>query len=348
MAFTQGSPLPDITETTTKTQAAPDYYTNYLTGLSQAGTSALGKTGEQLVAGLDPLQRAAYAGVPTAAASYKPGLGAAEATVGGVAQGLTPERIQNLMSPYTGGVVDEMARLQQENIQRNLMPQLKAGFVGTGGLGAQRYAGALGQASADWQKNLLGAQTGALQKGYSDALTAALQEMGQQNQAAQIQGNLAKSAQELGLGEMGALQQAGTTQQAYEQAKIDAPMKIATAVGNLMAGKTIPMVDTSKFVGPKAGAYQVSDLNSILGIAATLGAMKAGSPGEQALSAIGRGISGLFGSGGPNASQQFSSWLQGNNPNYTPTNADWNQLNQFYNEGLQSGTNIVDPYSTEG
>jgi hypothetical protein len=138
----------------------------------------LGKTGAELVAGLDPLQKQAYAAVPAAATSYVPGLQAAETTAGGVAQGLTPERIQSLMNPYTSGVVNEMARLQQQNIQRNLMPTLKAGFVGQGGLGSQRYANALGQTAADWQSNLLGAQTGALQKGYETALQTGIQEDG--------------------------------------------------------------------------------------------------------------------------------------------------------------------------
>lgn len=296
MAFTQGSPLPDITETTTKTQAAPEYYTQYLTGLSQAGTGALYtgakdatgqpvmKTGAELVAGLDPLQQKAYAGIPTAAEAYKPGLTAAGQTATAVAAGLTPERIQSLMNPYTAGVVNEMARLQQENLQRNLLPTMKAGFVGSGGLGSQRYAGALGQMGSDLQRNLLGAQTQALQKGYSDATQAALQEMDARAKAAALQQGIAKSEQELGLAGMGALQQAGTTQQAYEQAKIDAPLKIATQVGNLMAGKQIPITDTTRFVGPKAGAYGASDLATILGIASTLGAMRPGSPGASGLS----------------------------------------------------------------
>lgn len=344
MAFTQGAPLPNITETTTTQQALPDYYTNYLSGLSQAGTSALGKTGAELVAGLDPLQKQAYAAVPAAATSYVPGLQAAETTAGGVAQGLTPERIQSFMNPYTGAVVDEMARLQQQNIQRNLMPALKAGFVGQGGLGSQRYAGALGQMGADWQRNLLGQQQTALQKGYETALQTGIQEMGQQNQAAQIQGQLAKAEQELGLGGVGALESAGARQQAYQQAQIDAPLKIATAVSNLLSGKNVPLGETKTFTGPKAGSYQVSDLASILGVMSTLGAMKSGSPGEQALGAIGKGISGLFGGGGPNASAAFSSWLQGTNPSYTPTQADWNQLNQFYNDGMGDTTLVDENY----
>ena len=40
MSITQGSPLPDITTTTTQAKTAPSYYTDYLSGLSQAGQTA--------------------------------------------------------------------------------------------------------------------------------------------------------------------------------------------------------------------------------------------------------------------------------------------------------------------
>jgi hypothetical protein len=90
---------------------------------------------------------------------------AAQATAAQAAQGITPERIQALMNPYTSNVVDEMGRLSQENVQRNLLPTMKAGFVGTGGLGGQRYANALGQSMSDIQAGLTGQQYGALSKG---------------------------------------------------------------------------------------------------------------------------------------------------------------------------------------
>ena len=140
MGFLQGAPLPDIKTTETRVDAAPEYYTNYLTGLSGAASTAMGKTPGQSVAGYDPMQNTGYGMLPTAATSYMPGLQAAQATAGQAAQGITPERIQELMNPYTSNVVNEMGRLSQENMQRNVLPTMKAGFVGTGGLGGQRYA----------------------------------------------------------------------------------------------------------------------------------------------------------------------------------------------------------------
>jgi hypothetical protein len=176
MSITQGSPLPDITKTTTTTQTAPDYYTNYLTKLSTAGQDALKTTAAQGIAAYDPLQTQGYGQVPTAAGAYQSGLTAAGATAASAAKGITPERISALMNPYTTDVVNEMERLSQQNVQRNLLPSLKAGFVGSGGLGSQRYAGALGQSLADVQSNLTGQQYGALSKGYEGALKAAIDE----------------------------------------------------------------------------------------------------------------------------------------------------------------------------
>ena len=267
----QGTVAPDVNTIKTSTSTAPQYYTDYLSSLAGAGQTALKRPSEELVAPMTALQQQGYAAVPEAATAYQPGLAAAQQTASGVAQGLTPEKIQSLMNPYTTGVVNEMERLQQQNIQRNLMPQLKAGFVGSGGLGSQRYANALGQTTADMQSNLLGAQTGALQQGYAQALQAALNEGQLQNQAAQLQGNLGSQAQTLGLAGAGAMAKAGAEQQAFEQAKINAPLTQATNVSNLLKGYTYPMSTTETYKGPLPGAYGASPLSQITGLGAIVG-----------------------------------------------------------------------------
>jgi hypothetical protein len=286
----QGSALPDVSTTTTQTTSAPDYYTGYLSDLAKAGTTATSMDPSKMVAGFSDLQKSGLAAVPGAADAYKPGLTAAEQTAAGVAGGLTPERIQALMNPYTSGVVDEMGRLQQQNIQRNLMPALKAGFVGTGGMGSQRYANALGQASGDWQANLLGAQTGALQKGYADAVNAALQNLQIQNQAATTQGNLAGKEQELGLAGAEAQMNAGAKEQALEQAKIEAPLKMATNASALFRGLNVPTSTTQKYTGPMPGAYGASPLQQIAGLGALFAS---GAGGTSAMSGFGNALSGL-------------------------------------------------------
>lgn len=280
MAFTQGAPLPDIKETTTTATTAPDYYTNYLSGLSTAGQTALGMTPEQGIAPLQAMQKTGYAAFPTAADAYKTGLTAAETTAGQAA-GVSQADIDRFLNPYTTNVVNEMARLSQQNVQRNLLPTLKAGFVGTGGLGGQRYAGALGQSLADVSANLTGQQYGALSSGYNEALKAALAEAQLQNQVAQTQARLAEEAQTLGLTGAGALTKAGAEQQAYEQSKLDYPLKTATNVSALLRGFTQPTTQTQTFVGPKPGAYQKSPLEIASGLAALLGAASTGTAADR-------------------------------------------------------------------
>ena len=260
---------PDVTQTKTTTQQAPSYYTNYLSGLSQAGQTALAAPNK--VAPLTEMQQQGFAATPGAATAYRPGLTAATATAGTAAAGAAPQ-VQDFMSPYTSNVVNEMERLQQQNIQRNLMPQLKAGFVSTGGLGSSRYANAMGQTMADLQSNLTGQQFGALDKGYNSAVTAALNNAQLQNQAARTQADIAGQEQSLGLTGAGALTKAGTEQQTYEQSLLDAPLKTATNVSQLMRGYTVPGTTVQEDKGPLSKDYYAgSPLAQTLGVAASLG-----------------------------------------------------------------------------
>lgn len=260
---------PEVTTTDTQATTSPNYYTNLMSGLSTAGLQAMANPNQ--VAPLTTMQNTGYAQVPTAVAAYQPGLTAAEQTAKTSAAGAAPQ-ISAFMNPYTTNVVDEMARLQQQNLQRNLMPQLKAGFVGAGGLGSQRYANALGQTAADLQSNLTGQQYGALSAGYKSAVDQALQNVQNQTQAGQLQGNLAEKEQSLGLTGAGALTKAGAEQQAYNQSIIDAPLKTATNVSALLRGYQAPSTVTSTKTGPLTSSYyQQSPLNQVVGLGATIG-----------------------------------------------------------------------------
>jgi hypothetical protein len=126
------------------------------------------------------------------------------------------------------------------------------------------------------QSNLLGAQTGALQQGYAQALQAAINEGQLQNQAGQIQGNLAGQEQTLGLTGAGAMTKGGAEQQAYEQAKINAPLTQATNVASLMKGYNVPSSTTETYKGPLPGAYGLSPLSQVTG----LGSLVASGLGE--------------------------------------------------------------------
>jgi hypothetical protein len=284
MALTVGDPLPSITSTATRADVAPDYYTDYLKALSGAGETGMGLTAAQGVAPMDLMQISGYGKVPAAADAYKTGLTSAGTTADIAAGGLQGTRIGELMDPYQKYVTDEMARLQQQNIQRSVLPSLRGAFVGRGDLGSQRYAAATGQTLADMQRNLVGQQYGALSTGYQNALKAAMDELDLQNRAAQTQATIAQKEQELGLLGAGALTKAGAEKQAFEQAKLDYPLKQATTAAALMRGFQIPTTQTTTEVGPKTeGYYQKSPLQQILGVLSTLGAIRGGSTGDKAL-----------------------------------------------------------------
>ena len=54
MALLQGDPLPNINTTQTQTTTAPDWYTNYLSGLANAGTQG---AQQAKFVGAQPLQQ---------------------------------------------------------------------------------------------------------------------------------------------------------------------------------------------------------------------------------------------------------------------------------------------------
>ena len=335
MGFAQGDPLPDITEKTNVT--TPDWYTNLANSLSSTTQGALGstsigadgkpvftpKTAAQGVAAQDPLQQQAYAGTQAAADAYKTGLENATTTAGQAAQGINYNQIQNYMDPYRNNVVNEMGRLANQNYQRNVLPGLSAAFVGNGALGGQRYANALGQSAADMQSNLTGQQYGALSKAYNDAVNAAKSQSELQNQASITQGNLANAAQTNALKGNEAINAAGTRQQAYQQSLLDFPLSNATNAANVMRGYAVPQSQT--WTGPKAGSYQMSPLQQILGVGSLLG-----SANSQSL--LGQGVSGLF--------SGLNKYLQ-NNP------MDWSKFTGGTGVDTGStGTNVTNPDGT--
>jgi hypothetical protein len=295
MGFFQGDPLPSVTTTQTKTETSPSYYTDYLSGLSQAGQTALGRTAEQGIAGYDPLQTAGYGKYESAAGAYQPGLTAAGQTAAKAAGGIDTSRISQLMDPYQQNVVNEMARLSQQNLQRNLLPTIKAGFVGSGGLGSQRYAGALGQALADVQANLTGQQYGALSSGYQNAVKSALDEAQLQNLSAKTQAEIAAQEQALGLKGAGALAQAGAERQKFEQAKLDYPLATAAQVNQLLKGYTIPTTTAQTTVAPgQRGQFGLSPFENYGTIISLLGGLDKAVTGGQGTNAIIKGARGLL------------------------------------------------------
>jgi len=287
----QGSPLPDITTKTTDT--APSWFTNPVTQASDIASSQMGstiigadgkpvfvpKTAATGLAALDPYQTKGYDATATAADAYKTGLTNATTTAGNAASAMNPAGIQAFMNPYINNVTNEQARLANQNFQRNVLPTLGAQFVGTGGLGGQRFANALGQTGADFQSALTGQQNKSLADAYQSALTGAYNQGNLQNQVAQTQGALAGKEQQLGLTGTSALTQAGAGKQAYEQSKLDYPL--TNAINSLKFLSGLPVQGTRTTVGPGSqGQYGLSTLDKISGITSLLTAGNKGAAGD--------------------------------------------------------------------
>jgi len=199
-------------------------------------------TGQQFIAGEDPLQTSAINLAQTGVGSYSPYLQQAQAgltTAGGdvtaartAAGGLGAltgaQAYQPFMSPYQTQVIDESMR--QYDLSRQAgQQQIKDAAVNAGGFGGGREGAQLGQYDADTLANRTGLQAQLLAQGYGQAQQGAQQAFGNQQAIAQGQLGLGQAQmglsnfQRAGLGQdVGALGQLGSLRQAQEQAQLTA------------------------------------------------------------------------------------------------------------------------------
>jgi putative IMPACT (imprinted ancient) family translation regulator len=296
------------------------------------GNAAMNATPSQMVAPLSGLQQAAITNAPTYLKNYQTPLAAGESAATTAAGGVTGSQIGNFMNPYTTGYTDangnfvpgltqQMANLQQQNIQQNVMPQLQAEFAGTGGFGSTRNQNAIGQMMAQMQSGLTAQQTGALNTAYQNAATNALQNQANTTQAANALTN--QAAQETtsavsGLNEANTL---GALQQAYNQAVINAPLQTAQNAANLLTNYKVPSTVLTTANAPIPGAYSNSPLSQIAGLASLFGTT--GTGGTSAASGLYQALTGspLSSSSGllPSLGSLFSS---SGNVNTGTTGAD--------------------------
>jgi hypothetical protein len=267
----QGVPLPTITQTEQKQTTLPEFYTNYLQDIANIGTGAIQQGG---VAGFSPLQQQAFQMAPNAAFSGAQTAGDAASLLGAAGTTAAPSMVGGYMNPYMTNVVDEMARLQNQNIQRSVLPALRGAGVGSGSFGSTRQANATGQAMSEMQRNLLGKQYEALYSGYGDAMKAAQTDLNRQMQAGQGLGNVATEQYNIGTGGLKTLSDLGAQQQTLGQRQLDYPMVQAQNLAKLFQGLSIPTGETAQKVGPGAGGqYGLSPLQQISGLASTVGGM---------------------------------------------------------------------------
>jgi hypothetical protein len=274
----QGEALPALTTVTQGQQTAPEFYTNYLQDIANLGQAGVQMGG---VAGMSPLQQQALAMAPTAAFSGMGtmGTGAQLATAAGATT--APQMVNQYMNPYTTNVVDEMARLQNRQIQESILPSLKGAAGAMGQFGSQRQYQATGNTLRDLQSDLLGKQYGALSAGYQNAMTNAQTDLQRALQSGQTLGGLGQLQSQAGTTGLNTLSTLGGTEQATAQRMLDYPMAQAQAYSKLMQGYQVPMGETKQTVG--ATGYSNSPLAQLTGLLAALGSFGGyGSPTAQA------------------------------------------------------------------
>lgn len=312
----QGSPLPSTTTTTQAVTVAPEFYTNYLQDIANLGKNAVEQGG---VAELSPLQKQAFDMAPQTAFA---GAGTLGQAVDVASQGVNltgqgadvlnrstnmleragnttaPSVIDQYMNPYTKNVVDEMTRQNQLNVQRNILPALRAMGVSTGGLGSTRMANVSGQTLADIQAALTGQQYNALNTGYKDAMTAAQEDLRRQYQAgtgltsagtaygnlgqdmASLASNLTtagRTQSDIANTGLKTLSDLGSLEQAYGQKLLDYPMAQVEKFSKLLQNYNIPMGETKQTVQPgQQGQFSNAPLAQIAGLLQALGAFGQG------------------------------------------------------------------------
>lgn len=294
MSLFEGKAPPNVRSTETVTGTAPQYLTDYLTDLAKMGQSQLGMSGADLVAGQSPLQQQAYAAAPAALTRYQAPLSSAVSAGQAAAAPITQADISAFYNPYEQQVVSDLARQSAENVQQTMLPQLRGAFAGTGAFGSRRYAGATGQALADVQQDLLMQQSKLKAAGFQSALDAALRQKTGQAQAASALSGVGTAETTGAKGYLDVLSGLGKEQQAYEQAKIEAPTVRAQNIAQILRGYTYPTTTSKVYEGP-AQSYGPSPLSQIAGLGTLVGAAF-GTP-QSAGNRLTGWLSGLFGDG---------------------------------------------------
>jgi hypothetical protein len=228
--------------------ALPDYLKDtgqhlakQMTGTYSVPIDTTKFTGQQFVAGQDPLQTQAMGLATAGVGSYTPYLQGAQAAMGqagtavgglgaltGPGAGTGAGSIASFQSPYQQQVMDETLR-QYDLSRQGGQQSIQDAAVGSGNFGGGREGAMLGQYNADTLANRAGIRAGLLQQGFGQAQGARQQAFGNQQQMANMYSGLAQGQYGLsnferaGMGQdIGALGQLGSISQAQKQAELTA------------------------------------------------------------------------------------------------------------------------------
>ena len=181
-----------------------------------------------LVAGATPMQQQAYGLAGQNVGSWQPLTNQAQGALTqlqGAGQ-FDPNQVQQYLSPYLGGVVNELGRLGNEQFQNQVLPGLTGNFSSLGQQGSARQAMMMSDAAARNQREVLGQQSNALNTGYNSAMQSYLDwaKLNSNNLQSTAAGSasLAGNIQQMGNNDVGSLNTLGQQQQATQQKQLEA------------------------------------------------------------------------------------------------------------------------------
>lgn len=285
----QGSPPPSVTSSATSTTSVPDWMQEYIKAdLGKANSIASSPyqsyTGPR-VAGLTADQNTAYSNIASNQGNWQPALTQAQnQTTAASNPALNQSDFNSYLSPYIGGVLNNISTLGARNLSENLLPQVNSSFTGSGQWGSSRNAQFTGNAVRDTQDSILQQQASALQQSYTDAMSNYQQGQNRSLQGAAQTGALAQQQQQQGLQDAAALEASGQAQQAQTQKNYDQGYQDFTDqrdydknntnwIMSLLQGTPQQSSTTSTSTGP-GSTFQPSGLATIAGGLSLLNGLK--------------------------------------------------------------------------
>jgi hypothetical protein len=265
-------------------QQANAFYQPYAQSINGPNGVLQGYQGNT-VAGLSGLQVVPFAEYPQATQGWQAplqgGLGAIQQGIDVAGQGANYDQamMQQHMSPYLSGVMDELGRRGNENLTKNIMPSVNSTFAGAGQFGSTRNGQFLNDAISNTQREILGAQATAGNQAWGQAAQDYLgwAKLGQDS--AGVLGQLGTSLGQLGFAGadqnmegLDKMYQMGALEQGQQQKELDAahntwkekwemPISLMGGLaqyGNTMMGRVSPDSSGSSSSSSTNNSYSIS------------------------------------------------------------------------------------------
>lgn len=272
-----GTPPPIVSSDTNTQGQLPLWYSKYMQGLFNRSSAIAGEDfqayGGQRLAEPNAMQTQARERIGETAEAWQPLMAEAGAAAARGAGPFNAGDVEQYRSPFMGGVVDEIARLGNENFSENVMPAINSNFGMAGQHGSKRHMDFVGRAARDSQREIMGQQSLALQRGQE----AAMQNYGQWTDRALTGGKqlgaLSELQQQLDTRTSAALETAGGAGRADEQANLDLayndfleqrgyPKEQAEWMSNIIRGHALDSSNT-QMSGSPASSYSPSPLANL-------------------------------------------------------------------------------------